>query len=119
MTRLPWARQKATESAIIARFSSRETFVTFSRCSAQVLPTSVDHRRKALDQGAQSGVVLDRGVAAAGHTEGADRRLLQLQLGEQTEQLDLLRVGAWEASLDQLHAEGVEGTHYADLLGRR
>ena len=42
----PAARQKATESAIIARFSSRETLVTFSRCRAQVLPTRVHDRAR-------------------------------------------------------------------------
>jgi hypothetical protein len=40
-TRLPPAARKAIESPIIARFSSRETRVTFSRWSAQVLPTRV------------------------------------------------------------------------------
>jgi hypothetical protein len=36
---LPWSRQKAIESAIIARFSSRETRISFSRCRTQLLPT--------------------------------------------------------------------------------
>ena len=37
----PGATRKATDSAIIARFSSRSTLTTFSRCRPQVLPTSV------------------------------------------------------------------------------
>src|SRR3954464_15614953 len=41
MTRLPAATREATESAIIARFSSRSTRTTLSRCSDQVLPTNV------------------------------------------------------------------------------
>ena len=41
MTRLPSSIRKATESAIIRRFSSGSTFTTFSRCSDHVLPTSV------------------------------------------------------------------------------
>ena len=42
----PAPRRNATESAIIARFSSRSTRTTFSRCSAQVLPTSVQTGRE-------------------------------------------------------------------------
>ena len=37
----PPATRKATDSAIMARFSSRSTRTTFSRCSPQVLPTIV------------------------------------------------------------------------------
>ena len=85
-----------------------ETLVTFSRCRAQVLPTRVTTGAKAADQGAQGGVVLGGDAAPAGHAEGADRRLLELQLGEQLEELHLLRVGAGEAGLDELHAEPVE-----------
>ncbi len=36
---MPRSRQSAIESAIIARFSSAETLITFSRCSPQLLPT--------------------------------------------------------------------------------
>ncbi len=41
MTSLPCSTQNRTESPIIARFSSRETRTTLSRCRSQVLPTSV------------------------------------------------------------------------------
>ncbi len=41
MTRFPWSRRNRTDSSIIRRFSSGSTFVTFSRWSAHVLPTSV------------------------------------------------------------------------------
>jgi hypothetical protein len=41
MTRLPSPTRNATDSAIIRRFSSGSTFVTFSRWSDHVLPTSV------------------------------------------------------------------------------
>ena len=40
-TRLPRPARKATESAIIARFSSRLTRTTFSTCSTDALPTIV------------------------------------------------------------------------------
>ena len=43
----PRRRRNATESAIIARFSSRETRTTFSTCSTEALPTSVHDRREA------------------------------------------------------------------------
>src|ERR1035437_6018994 len=40
-TRLPAPARNATDSAIIARFSSRETRTTFSTCSTEALPTIV------------------------------------------------------------------------------
>ena len=40
-TRLPSPTRNATDSPIIARFSSRETRSTFSTCSVEALPTSV------------------------------------------------------------------------------
>ena len=68
----PRPRRKATESAIIARFSSGSTRVTFSRCSDQVLPTSVQTGGEAVGQHPQRRVVRRRDVAAAGHAEGGD-----------------------------------------------
>ena len=116
---LALAAQKATESAIIARFSSRETFVTFSRCRPQVLPTRVT-----------TGVKASTSVRRSGSSSAARprRRVIpkaqivacsELELGELGEELDFLRVGAGEAGLDHLHAERVEGEHDARLLRRR
>ena len=76
-------------------------------------------RPRLADQGADGGeawrpasaapVVLRGGhVAPAGHPEGAHLRLLELDLGEQPEQLLLLRVGAREAGLDVVDPEPVE-----------
>ena len=89
-----------TDSPIIARFSSRLTFVTFSRCSAQVLPTRQTAGAKQ-STSAQARVLLGGHVTAPGHPERDDRRLVQLLGVEQLEQLDVLRVGAREAGLDE------------------
>ncbi len=76
-------------------------------------------RRKASDQHRQRIVVLGGDVAAAGHAEGADGGVCQRVGGEQLEQLHLLRVGAWEAGLDVVHAEPVQGLGDVQLLARR
>ena len=57
-------------------------------------------------------------VAAAGHAEGADGGLLELDLGEHLEELELLRVRAGEAGLDEVDAELVELADDPDLLLR-
>ena len=98
--------QKRTESAIIARFSSRETRVTFSRCSAQVLPTSVTTGAKQPARAARPGIVRRRRGRAAGSCR--TRRpspARAARTGEQLEQLQLLRVRVRESGLDQLDAE--------------
>ena len=60
-TRLPCAAQEAPPSRRSSRrFSSGSTFVTFSRCSFQVLPTSVQTGREGLRQQAQRRVVVGR-----------------------------------------------------------
>ena len=72
--------------------------------------------REAVGEHAQP-LVLGRGrVAPAGHAERDDLRHLQALVGEQREQLLLLRVGRREAGLDQVHAERVERVHDAHLL---
>ena len=86
---------------------------------APALADQTDDGREALDQDAQGGVVLGGDVAAPGHAEGGDRRLLQLQLGEQLEELRLLGVGAGEAGLDEVDAEPVEGLDDLELLAHR
>ena len=62
----PRRRRKATESAIIARFSSRETRTTFSTCSTEALPTSVHTGAKQLGQDAQALVLLGARRRAGG-----------------------------------------------------
>ena len=68
----PAPTRKATDSAIMRRFSSRSTRTTFSRCSPQVLPTSVQTGAKQSASTRSAGVLLGRGVAPAGHAEGGD-----------------------------------------------
>ena len=46
----PATTRKATESRISSRFSSGSVWITFSRCSFQVLPTSVQTGAKRLGQ---------------------------------------------------------------------
>ena len=75
--------------------------------------------RRAADQVAQRRVLLGGDAAPAGHPEGADLRLLELDVGEQREELGLLRVRAREAGLDEADAEPVERLDDAHLLGRR
>ena len=112
------ARQKLTESMIIARFSSRDTLVTFSRWSAQVLPTRQTTGAKEADERAQAGVLLGGDPASAGHPERArSRSCSKRSPREQLEELRLLRVRAGEAGLDEVDAEPVEGVDDAHLLG--
>ena len=63
MTRLPSPARKATESAIIRRFSSGSTRTTFSRCSDHVLPTSV-----------QTGAKLEASSRSAGSSSALTSR---------------------------------------------
>ena len=67
----PAPTRNATESAIIRRFSSRSTRTTFSRCSDQVLPTSVHTGAKQSARIRSAGIGVRGHVAAAGHAEGA------------------------------------------------
>ena len=76
-------------------------------------------RRERGDQHAQGVVLLGRDPAAAGHAERADGRVLEIDAGEQAEELLLLGVGAREARLDVVDAEAVERLDDAHLLGRR
>ena len=76
------------------------------------------HRREALREHPQP-LVLRRGhLAPAGHAEGHHLRARELHLGEQREQLLLLRVRGREARLDHVHAELVERADDAQLLLR-
>ncbi len=86
---------------------------------APALADQADDRCEALGQDAQRRVVLGGEVAAPGHAEGGDRRLLQLELGEQLEELRLLGVGAGEAGLDEVDAEVVERLDDLELLAHR
>ncbi len=81
------------------------------------------HRRGVrLDQIAQRGVVVDLATGASGRAERHQRRRgeFQLVLGA-GEELDVLRVGAGPAALDELHPEQVELFRDAELVvdGRR
>ena len=109
-------RQKAIESAIIARFSSRETRITFSTWRPEALADQADDRGEGADQDRQRLVLGGGAVAAPGHAEGGDRRVRELDLGEALEELRLLRVGAREAGLDEVDAEPVEGLDHLQFL---
>ena len=86
-----------------------ETLVTFSRCSPQVLPTRVHTGAKQPTSVAQRRVVLGARRRAGGSCRRRrSSALLELDLGEQLEQLRLLRVRAREAGLDEVDAEPVE-----------
>ncbi len=113
---LALAAQEATESAIIRRFSSGSTRVTFSRCSDQVLPTSVHTRREAVGEHPQRLVVRGRHVLAPGHPEGRDLGVLEGLPREQVEQRLLLGVRAREAALHEVDAQPVERVGHAHLL---
>ncbi len=86
---------------------------------APALADQTDDRGEGTDQDGKGPVVGGLAVAAPGHAEGGDRRLLQLLLGKQLEQLRLLRVGAGETGLDEVDAERVEGVDDLELLADR
>ena len=102
-----------------ARFSSRPTRTTFSRCSPQVFPTSVQTGAKHPASVRSPGSSSAAQVAPARHAEGGDLGLLELLGGQQLEELEVLRVRAGEARLDQVDAEGVQAPGDAHLLGGR
>ena len=76
-------------------------------------------RGVAADEVAERGVLLSGDPAPACHSEGADHRVVELDVGEQAEELGLLGVRAREAGLDVADAEAVERLDDADLLGGR
>ena len=110
------AARNATESAIIARFSSRDVRTTFSTCRTLVLPTIVVTGAKHSASVRRPGVLGRGDVAPAGHPEGGDRRPLERLALEQREQLGLLGVRRREARLDEVDAELVEPADDAQLL---
>ena len=99
-----------------ARFSCGSVLMTFSTCSFQVLPTRVQTGAKDSPRSVSAGSSAAAHVAAAGHAEGADRRVVEALALEQLEQLRLLRVGARKAGLDEVDAEVVERVRDAQLL---
>ena len=113
----PARTRKAIESPIIARFSSRETRTTFSTCSSEVLPTSVQTGAKRLGEHAQPLVVLGGDVAPAGHAEGDDLGALQLlaRRAARTARCSLGLDAGKPASI-KCDAERVERVHDAQLL---
>src|ERR1035441_8961590 len=117
MTVLPSPTRNSIESAIIRRFSSRSTLTTFSRCSPQVFPTSVHIGAKLSASTRSAGSGAD--VATARHPERGDPRVRKALPGQQLEQLDLLRIGARKARLDQIDPQLVEPVGDAQLLLRR
>ena len=76
------------------------------------------HRRGVgVEQVAQRGVVVDLAARPAGAAERHHRRRGELQLrGGASEELDVLRVGAGPAALDEVHAEVVELLGDAQLV---
>jgi hypothetical protein len=78
-----------------------------------------DDRREAADEGGEARILGGLPVAAAGHPERSDRRLLERDVREQLEQLEVLRVRIREPGLDQVDSEAIERLDDADLLRRR
>ena len=119
MTRLPCATRKATDSSIIARFSSAQTRTTFSRCSAQRLADDRADGREAVGQdaaGRTSSAVTSRrrvmpkaAIGAVANRSRASRPKSSTSFG----------FDDGKPGLDEVHAEPVEGVGDAQLLGRR
>ena len=111
------ARGTPTESAIIARFSSRLTRTTFSTCSTEALPTSVQTGAKDSARTRSPSSSLGRASSRRRVIPKATiSALASRSLREQREQLLLLRVRRREAGLDHVHAELVERVDDAQLL---
>ena len=66
------------------------------------------HRRAGVEQGLHADVVLRQHAAAAGHAEGADLGVPQLQLAGPAEELGVLVVGERIAPLDVVEAQLIE-----------
>ena len=98
------------------RFSSGSTWVTFSRWSDHVLPTSVHTGAKlsasVLRPASSSAVPSRRRVMP----NAAISAVPKLSFASSVEQRLLLRVGGREAGFDQVDAEVVERVRDADLL---
>jgi len=113
---LPSPARKATESAIIARFSSRLTRTTFSTCRTEALPTSVqtgakDSARTRSPSSEEAGVsrrrvIPNATISALESRSAASSENSSCSFG--------FRRG--EPGLDHVHAELVEGVDDAQLL---
>jgi hypothetical protein len=75
-------------------------------------------RHKAVGEDPQTLVAVRAHVATAGHAEGDDLRNLQPLLGQQAEELALLRIRRRETGLDQRDAQPIEPFDHAHLLLR-
>ena len=102
-----------------ARFSSRSTRTTFSRCRPHVLPTIVHTGAKQSAStrrpSSSSAGTPRRRVMPKAATSACSKR----SCGEQLEELELLGVRGREAGLDEVDAQLVELARDAHLLGRR
>ena len=76
------------------------------------------HRRKAIRQHSQRGIIGCRHSATPGHPESGDLCVFERFPGEQLEELQLLRIGAREARLDQVDPELVQPVRHPHLLLR-
>ena len=119
MTSGTLAARKATESAIIRRFSSSETLRTSRAWKSQLLPTTVTAGVRGVDQGAHPGVVLGRDPLAPGHPEGGDPGVLEVEVADLAEVGGVLGVGERVAPLDVVDPEPVEAGGDRELVLER
>ena len=76
------------------------------------MPTRVTTGAKHSASIRQGFVLVGLDPAPPGHAEGADLGPLELLVGEQVEELGLLRVRRRETGLDVVHAQPVEGVDH-------
>ncbi len=100
------AARNSTESAIIASPSSSVVCSAWVTWYSELLATMHTADVPRLDEVAQRGVVVDLAAGPAGRAEGDERAGRESSsVAGAGEELDVLRVGARPAALDEVHAE--------------
>ena len=113
------AIRNATDSAIIFRFSSRETLTTFSTCSTEVLPTSVHTGAKDSARiRSPSSCVRRRPRAGASSRTRRSPRSRNARSASSSNSCSSFGFDDGKTRLDHVHAERVERVHDAQLLLR-
>ena len=102
------AARKATESAIIAQVLVERDAEDLGGLEVPALADDRDRRRPCFDQGLHPGVVLGGDSLAAGHPEGGDAGVLELEVADRAEVGGVFGVGEGIAAFDVVDPQLVE-----------
>ncbi len=103
----------------MARFSSSETRSTSRDVEVGRLADQRDHFGLRVDQGPHAGIFFGPHAAAAGHAEGADQGVLQIELAHALEVLGVFLVREGITPFDEVEAQAVEPCRDQQLVLER